>query len=128
MSVTIFVCDTCAYSSDEKVHEGKSGGEWLADSVEACARSHPDLTVRRHSCLMGCDRHCNVALSSDGKITYVLGRFEPTEDAAAAIVEYAGLYAASETGVVPYKQWPLGVKGHFVARIPAIGGLVSKAD
>jgi predicted metal-binding protein len=48
--------------------------------------------------------------------------FKPSEASAEAIVEYAELHAASETGRVPFKQWPQGVKGHFVARIPALGG------
>jgi predicted metal-binding protein len=36
------------------------------------------------------------------------------------VVDYARLHAESPTGQVPFKQWPQGVKGHFVARIPAI--------
>ena len=124
MTVTIFVCDTCKVTEEEKTRDGKTGGEMLAEAVEAQAAATPELTVRRTSCLMGCDRHCNIALSATGKLTYVLGRFEPTEEAAAAIVEYAGLYSGSDSGVVPYRQWPQGVKGHFIARVPPSGGEV----
>ncbi|MBX2856121.1 MAG: DUF1636 domain-containing protein, partial [Rhodobacteraceae bacterium] len=86
MTVTIFVCDTCKVAEDEKTRDGKTGGEMLGEAVEAQAAEAPQLTVRRISCLMGCDRHCNIALSAAGKLTYVLGRFEPTEESAAAIV------------------------------------------
>ena len=121
MTVTIFVCDTCKVTEEEKTRDGKTGGEMLAEAVEAKASETQGVTVRRTSCLMGCDRHCNVALSSPGKLTYVLGRFEPTPDSAAAIVDYAGLYAESDSGAVPYRQWPQGVKGHFIARVPPLG-------
>ena len=121
MATTIFVCDTCRYSVEEKVHDGKTGGERLAEHVEDIARGDADVTVERISCLMGCERHCNVSVAAPGKLTYVIGRFVPERDAAEAIVDYARLHAGAETGRVPFKQWPQGVKGHFVARIPAPG-------
>lgn len=117
---TITVCDTCNFAPEQKLCDGRSGGEIFAEAVEAAARAHPELRVRRFSCLMGCERHCNAALSAPGKMTYVLGKFEPTPEAAAALTEYAALYANSETGVVAYRQWPQGVKGHFVSRTPPL--------
>lgn len=128
MSVTIFVCDTCNYAEGEKTKDGQTGGEMLAAAVEAAAAGRHGLTVRRQSCLMGCDRHCNVALAAAGKLSYVLGKFDPTPEAAAAVVDYAALYADSETGQVPYKQWPQGVKGHFVARIPPLAPVDTARD
>lgn len=97
----------------------KTGGEILAEHVERIA-ADAGITVRRQSCLMGCERHCNIAIQGDDKLTYVLGKFAPDADSAAAIVEYAERHVESETGQVPFKQWPQGVKGHFVARIPAL--------
>ena len=120
-TTTIFVCDTCRWTTDEKTApDGRTGGELLAELVEARA-SGSGLSVRRQSCLMGCERHCNTAISAPGKLTYVLGSFAPDEASAEAVVDYALLHAASETGQVPFKQWPQGVKGHFVARVPAVG-------
>lgn len=116
---TIIVCDTCDYSMLEKLHEGKTGGEVLAEHVERIAEDK-DVVVKRQSCLMGCERHCNIAIQAEDKMTYVLGKFDPNEISAEAIVEYAERYGESETGQVPYKQWPQGVKGHFVARIPSL--------
>ena len=123
MTTTIFVCDTCRHSREDKIGpDGRTGGEVLADRVEALAADNPVLTVERQSCLMGCERHCNTAITAPGKLTYVLGMFTPSEASAEAIVEYAEKHAESETGRVPFKQWPQGVKGHFVARIPSLGG------
>lgn len=120
MTTTIFVCDTCRFSPHEKIGpDGRTGGDILAERIEALADGAPDLQVRRQSCLMGCERHCNTAITAPGKLTYVLGMFTPTEASAVAVVEYARHHAASETGRVPFKQWPQGVRGHFVARIPA---------
>ena len=73
---------------------------------------------------MGCERACNIIVQAAGKIGYSLGKFEPEPEAAAAIVAYAALHAASETGQVPFRTWPVGVKGHFVSRhvpLPDVG-------
>ncbi|MEM9061346.1 MAG: DUF1636 domain-containing protein [Pseudomonadota bacterium] len=122
MTTTIFVCDTCSYAPGQKTGPGnETGGQILARLVEGAASGKEAVAVRRQACLMGCERHCNTAISAPGKLTYVLGKFKPSEESAEAIVEYAEKHAESETGRVPFKQWPQGVKGHFVARIPALG-------
>jgi len=115
----ITVCDTCRYSVEEKLCGDRTGGEILAEHVERIAAGK-GIPVRRVSCTMGCERHCNVAVQAEGKLTYVLGRFAPDTDAAEAIVEYAERHRDSATGQVPFKQWPQGVKGHFVAKIPPL--------
>jgi predicted metal-binding protein len=70
---------------------------------------------------MGCAQGCNVAISGDGKMTYVLGRFDGTAADAEALADYAGKHAESESGTVPFRSWHPGVKGHFVARVPPLG-------
>jgi predicted metal-binding protein len=70
---------------------------------------------------MGCSSACNVTLQAPGKMAYTLGRFDPEAEAAAGIVAYASGHAASETGVVPFREWPQAVKGHFVTRHPPLG-------
>ena len=123
MTTTIFVCDTCRFSrEDREAPDGRTGGQMLAERIERLAAGSAGLSVRRQSCLMGCERFCNTAVSAPGKLTYVLGMFAPTEASAEAVVDYAGLHAESPTGQVPFKLWPQGVKGHFVARIPALEG------
>lgn len=126
MTTTIFVCDTCRYSVDAKTtmtKEGveKTGGEILAEQIEEQVQGVEGLTVIRQTCLMGCERHCNTAITAPGKLSYVIGKFEPTAESAEAVVEYARLHSESEKGQVPFREWPQGVKGHFVARIPSLG-------
>jgi len=91
----------------------------MADLVESHAQGRR-VKTRRVSCLMGCSHGCNVAIQAEGKLAYTLGRFTPDTESAAAIVDYAELHADSDSGQVPFRQWPQGVKGHFVTRHPPL--------
>lgn len=119
MTTVITICDTCKREGWDAA-SGRTDGEALAELVEAAAAAMPDVKTRRHSCLMGCDRACNITVQATGKMNYTLGRFDPEAEAAQAIVEYAAKHAATETGVVPYRDWPQPIKGHFVTRHPPI--------
>lgn len=116
MTTWITICDTCKREGWDAGTMEETDGEALAALIEAAAEAEPGVSTRRHSCLMGCTGACNVALQGPGKIAYTLGRFDPTPEAAEAIVAYAALHDCSETGQVPYRQWPAEVKGHFVTR------------
>lgn len=116
MTSWITICDTCKREGWDPAETPLTDGERLAALVEAAATGHGDLRTRRVSCTMGCERACNVVIQAKGKLAYSLGRFAPLPEDAQAIVDWAALHAASETGQVPYRQWPAGVKGHFVSR------------
>ena len=122
MTTVITVCDTCRTEGTEKPTDDtiEKDGAKLAALIEAASLGNPNVSVRRHSCLMGCQGGCNVVLQAEGKLTYVLGCFEPNTDAASGIVEYATLHDKSALGQVPFKQWPVAIKGHFVTRIPTL--------
>lgn len=122
MTSWITVCDTCKREGWDASKDTATDGETLATLVEAAALGAPgaDLRTRRVSCLMGCTQACNVVIQGQGKLAYTLGRFEATPDAAEAIVDYATKHAATGTGQVPYREWPAGVKGHFVTRHPPL--------
>jgi predicted metal-binding protein len=119
MTTWITICDTCKREDFEARAPGMTDGEALALATEALPAPE-GVALRRVSCLMGCSHGCNVAIQAPGKLCYTLGRFEPGEEAARAILDYAALHAESETGQVPYRQWPEGVKGHFVTRHPPL--------
>jgi predicted metal-binding protein len=120
MPTTITICDTCKRDGWDPAVTHETDGERLAELVEKAANGTEGVTVRRHSCLMGCDHGCNIAIQATGKLNYVLGRFEPGAEAAEGIVSYAVLHDQSETGQVPYRTWPQAIKGHFVARLPVL--------
>ncbi|MEM9724045.1 MAG: DUF1636 domain-containing protein [Pseudomonadota bacterium] len=122
----IAVCDTCKHPDGVREKDGVTGGGLLLDAVRAAVEALPEadrsgLSVRGFSCLMSCSRACAASVgpaAGAAKTSYVLGGFEPSAAAAEALVGYALGHVASEDGVVPYKTWPQGVKGKFVARIP----------
>lgn len=120
MTTWITICDTCKREGWEAGDMSQTDGERLAAEVEAIAPKDSDIKTRRVSCLMGCSHGCNVAIQADGKLAYTLGRFEPTIEAAEGILGYAQSHAESETGQVPYREWPQAVKGHFVTRHPPL--------
>lgn len=119
MTTWITVCDTCKRPETLVLGANGTDGERLAALVEQAATGR--VQVRRFSCLMGCVRACNITIQAEGKIGYTLAEFQPTEDAAEAIADYAEMHQNSATGQVPYRQWPEGVKGHFASRHPLIG-------
>ena len=120
MTTWITVCDTCKREGWDLAGAARTDGESLASLIEAAAAGVPDVRTRRVSCLMGCRTGCNVTVQAHGKLSYTLGDFTPEPDAAAGIVSYATLHAASTSGQVPYRDWPQAIKGHFVTRHPPL--------
>jgi len=121
----VVVCNTCRPSSESLGDaEGVRGGARLLQAILAVQAADPayaGVSVQEMPCLFACAEHCTVHIRAPGRIGYVLGRFEPTTEAARAILDYAVCHARSEDGRVPYRDWPDGVKGHFIVRVPPAG-------
>ncbi|MBH1998079.1 MAG: DUF1636 domain-containing protein [Sphingomonadaceae bacterium] len=121
----IVACNTCRHSKDQREDEGgQRGGALMVDALRTVQASDPryaGIAVQEMACLFACTDHCTVHLRAPGRVGYVMGRFQPDEEAATAILDYAVHYAASDHGRVPFKQWPQGVKGHFITRTPPPG-------
>ena len=120
MTTWITVCDTCKHEDWPAKGVTTSDGEAFANLIEAAADGHEGIKTRRHSCLMGCARACNIAIQGEGKLNYTLGEFDVSEEAAQAVVDYAIMHSESDSGAVPYRQWPQPIKGHFVTRHPPL--------
>ncbi len=124
----VVACNTCRHSVESRTDdEGRRGGERLVAALRAMKASDPayaGVAIQEMPCLFACSDFCTVHLRAPGKVGYVLGRFEPGEEAARAILDYAARYALSEFGQVPFREWPQGVKGHFITRTPPAGALV----
>ena len=71
-------------------------------------------------CLMSCRRPCAVVIRSPDRMSYVLGDLPPEPNAVQALLDYLASYRRSTDGIVPYRDWPAGVKGRFIARIPPL--------
>ena len=118
----IVVCSTCRVSQDAREDaEGERGGALLARQLIAAAQAseaYAGIAIETMPCLFACARHCTVHVRAPGKIGYVLGDFAPDEEAARALLDYALAHHASAEGQVRYADWPDGVKGHFIVRVP----------
>lgn len=124
MSVTVTVCVTCKFAPGQAVDaQGRSGGARLAEALEtACGNQTGTPRIIRHDCLWACSQSCVVLIRSEGRTGYLAGRFAPDADAADAILDWATAYGRSATGEVAYADWPEGIKGHFIARLPQLEG------
>lgn len=126
----VVACNTCRHSSDARDDaDGFKGGARLVSalrSVKASDARYDGVAVQEMPCLFACTEFCTVHLRAPAKVGYVLGRFAPDEDAARAILDYAVHYAESEHGRVPFKDWPQGVKGHFITRTPPAGYVIEE--
>jgi predicted metal-binding protein len=120
MTTWITTCDTCKREGWDAGDMAQTDGEALAALIEAAAAGQSAVKTRRVSCLMGCKGACNVVIQGPGKLNYTLGAFEPDAESAEGIVAYAVAHAESETGRVPFREWPLAIKGHFVTRHPPL--------
>lgn len=121
----IVACNTCRLSAEQREDgDGRRGGALLTAALRRIQAEDPryaGIAVQEMPCLFACSESCTIHLRAPGKVSYVLGRFTPDEDAARAILDYAVHYAASEHGRVPFRDWPQGVKGHFITRAPPEG-------
>lgn len=130
----IFVCETCGYDAEnpDAVRPGKRLGESLTralsretqaatanDDMQRAA-ALADLEVHPFRCLMACKRGCSAQVRGVGKIGYTVGDLKPDAASVQTLIDYALLYRVSQTGEVPFKQWPDGVRGKFVARFPVL--------
>ncbi len=119
--VAVVVCTTCRTGGD-------GDGAALAAALHRVRAADPALhgvAVQEMACLFACRDACTVHLRGAGRIGYVLGRFAPDAAAARAILDYARAYAATRDGEVAFADWPEGVKGHFLVRLPPPGYLVA---
>jgi predicted metal-binding protein len=116
-------CTTCRFSEAEQYGpDGRTGGETLVGHMEAllAERQRKDIAIQRQACLWNCKRHCSVILGDNRRFTYFTGDHVPERAQAEAILEWFDMHGATETGEVPFRQWPNRIRGHFIARIPPV--------
>ena len=119
---TLSVCITCRRRAGAAESEGDAPrpGARLHAALEA-AGAPEGVTIRAVECLSACDHGCNLALSAPGKWAYVYGLMDPDADVP-AILDGAARYAASETGLVPWRERPTIFRKQSIARIPPMEG------
>ena len=114
-------CTTCKFSADSKfAPDGRTGGEVLIAAMHEVLerQGRSDVTIETQACLWNCTRPCSVVMQDDERFSYVTGGNVPDEEQAEAILQWFDAHAATADGVVPFKQWPRKMRGHFIARVP----------
>ena len=112
----IIVCTTCR-------GPGRVDGVGAAFAGElarlAAGPAYAGVTVTPAVCLWSCGQGASAQLRSAERTGYVMGGFVAAD--AAALLDFAAVYAGTSDGEVPYDRWPPGVLGHFIARTPPPG-------
>jgi len=111
-AATLLVCITCK-SDDRRMGSG------LFEALSRRLAAERDIALKPVECLSVCKRPCTVALAAPGKWTYVVGDLTP-ESHLEDIVIAARLYAASPTGIVPWRERPLAFRKGVVSRTPPL--------
>ena len=116
---TIFVCISCRRRLGDGEDTFDHPGPALAEGVRALLIDDPSIAVVTVDCLAVCTRPCTVALAGDGKWTYVVGDLDNAAhcDDVAAV---ARAYAATENGIVPWKERPVTFRKGVISRIPPL--------
>jgi predicted metal-binding protein len=112
---TVFICVSC------KDRDGGDArpGQVLFDAVSARLQGDT-VSVAAVECLGVCKRPCTVALAGTGKWTSVVGDLDPGT-AADDVVAAALNYAASESGIIPWRERPVSFRKGVVSRTPPAG-------
>ena len=125
----VVVCNTCRVPGGTRPGDNaQRAGALMAKALRHAQSADPALagiSIEEMPCLFACGRSCVVQIRAPGRIGYILGDFAPTAEAARAILTYARFHAESAEGQVHYGDWPEAVKGHFIARIPPEGFIVT---
>jgi predicted metal-binding protein len=122
--VTIFVCVACRRGDDADTRPGALFLEALRERL--AAEGETGLRVEPVECLAVCKRPATVALSAGGKWSYVVGDLDADEHIEEILASARG-FAASENGIVPWKDRPQCFKKGVVSRVPPPGFVAPKA-
>jgi len=120
-TATIFVCTSCRRSLGEGEESFDQPGRGLVEAIEARLQGDGDrrITVTSVDCLAVCKRPCTIAFSAANKWTYLIGDLDP-DSQVDEIVAAARSFAASDNGIVPWRERPASFRKGVIARVPPV--------
>ncbi|MGD9543743.1 MAG: DUF1636 family protein [Methylocystis sp.] len=114
--VTVFVCVSCRDGDDAHLRPGAA----LLEALRArLGERKIDIAVEPVECLAVCKRPATVAFAGAGKWTYVIGDLDGglhLDD----VIDSAQSFAATDNGVVAWKDRPDCFKKGVVSRTPPL--------
>ncbi|MGB0900867.1 DUF1636 family protein [Halocynthiibacter sp.] len=118
VNATLYVCTTCR-AGLEIPEDGERPGEAMLNALNDIGA--PDgVDIKGVKCLSACSNGAAIALAQDGKWTYVYGNLNK-EEHLQDIIDGAAAYAATDDGIIPWRQRSATFKKHTLSRIPALG-------
>lgn len=120
-AATIFVCTSCRRGLGDDDESSDQPGRALVEAIEARLRDDDRgrVAVTGVDCLAVCKRPCTIALSATNKWTYLIGDLDPDLQVD-EIVAAARSFAASENGIVPWRERPASFRKGVIARVPPL--------
>ncbi len=121
--VTLFVCTSCKRPLGDGTEAFDLPGRDFAAAISARLASEgtaSDIVVEPIECLAVCKRPLTIALSGEGRFMYLIGDLDPAahlDD----VVSASKAYAATDNGIVPWRERPQTFRKGVVARVPPIG-------
>ena len=118
---TIFVCVSCRRSLGDDEEAFDQPGQALAEAIRVRLQDSTEspFTVTAVDCLAVCKRPCTVALCGADKWTYLIGDID-ADLHVEEIVAAAKSFAASENGIVPWRERPQSFRKGVIARVPPL--------
>ena len=114
MTAKLYVCLTCR--SGEDIPEGETRPGTLLHQALTADAAPEGVEIVGVKCLSACSNGASVALTAPGKWSYVYGHMNV--DDAPDILAGAAAYAATDDGLVPWRERPVQFRKQSLGRIP----------
>jgi predicted metal-binding protein len=114
--VTVFVCVSCRDGDDADMRPGALLLEALRTRLN---ERNLDIAVEPVECLAVCKRPATVAFAGGGKWTYVIGDLDRGVHVD-ELIDSAQSFAATDNGIVAWKDRPACFKKGVVSRTPPL--------
>lgn len=117
--IRILVCATCraAGGDPDAPRPGAVLAAGLRDALDPAGDAA--ISVETVECLSVCKRPCTVALSGEGRWTYVYGDLDPATGVE-TLLTFARQYREAPDGIVPWRERAEAIRKGVVARLPPL--------
>lgn len=119
--VCLSVCMRCkaqGWSGDDERRPGVVLGEHIMAELLRTPRAI-SVSFRLIGCMSQCQRPCVVALSGEGRFTFLFGDLDPERDGP-AVVETLRIYMNKPDGFMERRERPRALQAGILGRVPPL--------